>query len=66
MTGFNLTQYGDPVYAGMSDLETILSGPLLAKQMSEGSGHFYYASPDAQGMIRRREFARYMYSLGLR
>jgi pimeloyl-ACP methyl ester carboxylesterase len=62
----NLTEYGDPVFAGMSDIEVVLSSPLLSRQMTKSIGHFYYASMDSIGMERRRKFASHLYNVGLR
>ena len=44
-TVINLTQHGDPIYAGMMHTELIQAAPLLGKQFmgGNGEGHFYYA-----------------------
>lgn len=41
----NLTSYGDPIYAGMSEVELMAAAPTLVQQMlaHKGEGHFYYA-----------------------
>ncbi|GCB03880.1 thioesterase domain-containing protein [Ralstonia sp. SET104] len=41
----DLQQYGDPIYAGMSEAALLASAPVLAKQFAagKGEGHFYYA-----------------------
>lgn len=64
----NLSQYGDPIYAGMSDVELIKAVPILASQMrsSKGEGHFYYAVEGADGKSRRRILAKSLFQLGLR
>ena len=64
----NLTQYGDPIYAGMSDIELINSVPMLASQMRRGNGegHFYYAIEGSVGKIRRQALARKIVDEGLR
>lgn len=42
---FNLTQYGDPIYAGMTQTELMEAAPSLGRQFmsGKGEGHFYYA-----------------------
>lgn len=46
----DLLEHGDPIYAGISQLELIGASPMLAIQMGAraGYGHFYYAdmTPD--------------------
>ncbi|MGH1509526.1 hypothetical protein [Ralstonia solanacearum] len=41
----DLTQYGDPIHAGMTQAELMEAAPLLGKQFvaGKGEGHFYYA-----------------------
>lgn len=45
VTVIDLTEHGDPIYAGMGEAELLASAPLLAKQFvgGKGEGHFYYA-----------------------
>ncbi|WP_457323200.1 hypothetical protein, partial [Roseateles sp. P5_E11] len=62
----NLTEQGDPIHAGMTRNELLLSAPTLAKQMVESSGHFYYAPSSADGQARRDALAAYLYSKGVR
>ncbi len=64
----NLTQYGDPIYAGMSDIELINAVPKLASQMrgGKGEGHFYYAIEGAEGNARRQMLAKSLACNGLR
>jgi len=63
----NLTQYGDPIYAGMSDIELINAVPKLASQMrsGKGEGHFYYAIEGAEGKARRHMLAHSLANGGL-
>jgi hypothetical protein len=64
----NLAQHGDPIYAGMSDIELINSVPSLASQMRRGNGegHFYYAIEGSEGKVRRQMLARKIFDEGLR
>jgi hypothetical protein len=68
----NLKEYGDPIFAGMSEPRLIVNTFKLAKQKKksddtgEGVGHFYYASPSAEGAKRRRELAKFIYQQGVR
>ncbi len=62
----DLTEHGDPVYAGMSDSEIVAAVPILFMQQKEEIGHFYYAGYDREGKERRRELAKELYAMGLR
>lgn len=64
----DLKQYGDPIYAGMSDIEIIQAVPTLASQMqkNQGEGHFYYALNNATGRSRRLSLATQLARHGLR
>lgn len=68
----DLRDYGDPLFAGISQMRLIVSGITLAKQMQktqetgEGVGHFYYASATKEGAKRRRDLAGFIYRQGLR
>jgi hypothetical protein len=62
----NLDDYGDPIYAGMTDGEIIKSVYILLAQMIKDDGHFYYAPMTEEGQIRRRELAKKLYNAGLR
>ena len=48
----NLTQFGDPIFAGMTQVAVAKSMPTIRAQMARqaGQGHFYYAQivPDSQ------------------
>lgn len=52
----NLGQLGDPVYAGISDIDLAMAALRLAVQMDagRGDGHFYYALEGEEGA--RRDF----------
>lgn len=55
----NLTAQGDPIYAGMNDVDIIASAPRLIGQMmqgGEGHGHFYY-SGSGTAVSRQRKRA---------
>lgn len=64
----NLTQHGDPIFAGMSGTQVAKSSFTLASQMASGAGvgHFYYASNNVTGRVRRRVLAWELYNDGLR
>ncbi|AZE14361.1 hypothetical protein [Pseudomonas chlororaphis] len=63
----DLTDKGDPIYAGMTDAELVGVAPELAGQMSgTNQGHFYYSGDDADGQLRHRELAKRLYDEGLR
>jgi len=68
----DLKEYGDPLFAGMSQFRLVVSGIKLARQMQktqetgEGFGHFYYATATREGSRRRRDLARFIYRQGLR
>lgn len=57
----NLSDQGDPIYAGMDDLELIGAVPTLIDQMSKSQdsgnfqGHFYYSGDGSSDSRRRKE-----------
>lgn len=63
---------GDPIHAGMSAGEQIMSVPKLIEDRERGRneglnlGHFYYAGEDAIGKLRRRELAKQLFEWGIR
>ena len=65
-TVLDLTMYGDPIYAGMTDEELIDSSVKLGVQMLDGVGHFYYSGNNKEGQQRRRKLAETLYAHGLR
>ncbi|MDR9834069.1 hypothetical protein [Herbaspirillum huttiense] len=68
----DLPQYGDPLFAGMTEARMMASFVRLGYQMlktirtNEGWGHFYYAADSSEGSHRRRELAAFLYRQGLR
>ncbi|MET3132217.1 pimeloyl-ACP methyl ester carboxylesterase [Oxalobacteraceae bacterium GrIS 1.11] len=68
----NLTQYDDPIFAGIPQWRLTISAIKLGRQMkasqekNDGIGHFYYAPATDEGKRRRRVLARLLYSEGLR
>jgi pimeloyl-ACP methyl ester carboxylesterase len=68
----DLKEYGDPIFAGISQLRLFWCGWKVGRQMQktksagEGVGHFYYASGSAEGGRRRRDLARFIYRHGIR
>ncbi|WP_211461986.1 thioesterase domain-containing protein [Collimonas silvisoli] len=67
----NLTDAGDPIYAGMSESELVTSVKTLMDQdaasgTSRGIGHFYFRPDSAEGKERRARLAKYLYDQGLR
>ncbi|UQY33735.1 hypothetical protein K8U54_18750 [Pseudomonas fulva] len=65
-TIIDLTDKGDPIYAGLSDEELMRASVELGRQMLNGGGHFYYSGDNAEGKARRRELAKLLYEKGLR
>jgi hypothetical protein len=64
----DLTAQGDPIRAGMSNLELSLSIPKLGYQFGRGdaSGHFYYTGSDPAGDERRQGLANGIRASGLK
>jgi len=67
----NLTQHGDPIYAGMPVWKLWFSkGELEDENKVSGEfgglGHFYYRPNTRLGRLRRRQLAKYLYDQGLR
>jgi hypothetical protein len=62
----DLDKQGDPIYAGMKVTELVLNLPILASQMPDSKGHFYYADPSIEGNKRRKELSETLYKAGLR
>ncbi|MCP3022027.1 alpha/beta hydrolase [Cupriavidus basilensis] len=67
-TVINLTEHGDPIYAGMPWAELALAAPLLGKQMisDKGEGHFYYAHVVPDSLRRWAALAQRVAAEGLR
>jgi pimeloyl-ACP methyl ester carboxylesterase len=64
----DLKQYGDPIYAGIPQLELAQAATTLGEQMlrNKGEGHFYYAHVIADSARRWKELAGRLYAEGLR
>lgn len=65
----DLIEHGDPLHAGMSDLEIILSTPVLAWQFMHsktGVGHYVYVAITNDADEKRKELAQLLYKKGLR
>ncbi|MGQ5522932.1 alpha/beta hydrolase [Chitinimonas sp. PSY-7] len=64
----NLLQHGDPIYAGMTQVELLSGAPTLGLQMNanKGEGHFYYAHTVADSPRRWAELAQRLAAEGLR
>jgi pimeloyl-ACP methyl ester carboxylesterase len=68
----NLKEYGDPIFAGMSEFRLFFNSFKLGRQMlrtketGEGVGHFYYAGITKESERRRRDLARFIYHRGLK
>lgn len=64
----NLTQYGDPLYAGMDEAELIAGLPKLAMQFkgNRGDGHFYYAHVVQDSPARWAALAQQITAAGVR
>ena len=67
VTVINLTDKGDPIFAGMSEFDLLRGIPTLASDfLTPGKGHFYYAPDTEDGRSRRRELATYLAAQGLK
>jgi pimeloyl-ACP methyl ester carboxylesterase len=64
----NLLEHGDPIYAGMTQLELLTGAPVLGKQMiaDKAEGHFYYAHVVSDSPRRWRELALRLAKEGLK
>ena len=62
----NLTQHGDPIYVGMTDMEILQDVFSLKEQMDKGNGHFYYSVESEEGKKRRRKLVKKIFYEGLR
>lgn len=68
----DLTQYEDPIFAGIPQWKLTAATFKLGLQMkasqekNDGIGHFYYTAATAEGKRRRRELAQYLYTQGVR
>jgi hypothetical protein len=62
----NLTELGDPIYAGMTDKEILNAAPSLMPQMNNGTGHFYYSDESKEGSLRRQKLAKKIQGEGLK
>jgi len=67
----DLDEHGDPIKAGMSTGDLVMSVPELGLDFSsgvngEGKGHFYYGGNSPTGDSRRRKLAKTLFDLGLR
>jgi hypothetical protein len=66
VTVLNLTEFGDPIYAGMPDYMIAASVPVLAYQITQGSGHFVYSQTGGVADARRDYLARTLYHNGIK
>ncbi|WP_293935591.1 alpha/beta hydrolase [Iodobacter sp.] len=64
----DLIQYGDPIYAGITQTELIMGAKTLGDQMknNKAEGHFYYAHVVADSPKRWEALANRLYAEGLR
>jgi len=62
----NLSDHGDPLFAGITDEMIIKSAARLGKQMTSATGHFYYSATGGTGQTRRRKLVKRLYNEGLR
>jgi len=64
----NLTEFGDPIFAGMNDANIVGVAPTLMSQMSaaDSSGHFYYTGAGSEASpMRKRQLIAEMIERGL-
>ncbi|WP_313116455.1 hypothetical protein [Ectopseudomonas guguanensis] len=68
----DLTEHGDPIYAGMplsslaGDVPDLISQMADSEKRQQGVGHFYYGIDGPSGDERRMSLAKYLYGKGLR
>ena len=64
----DLTEVGDPIYAGISQFELARAAPELQaqKDRKQGEGHFYYAHSVRGSNLRWAALARRIYEAGVR
>lgn len=64
----DLRQFGDPIYAGLSQHELILAAPELKRQQDRrlGEGHFYYAHVVRDSVLRWKSLASELVDQGVR
>lgn len=64
----DLKEHGDPIYAGISQMDLIAGAPALAAQMKakKGQGHFYYAHVTKELPFRLDKLAVRIVSEGVR
>lgn len=61
----DLTEAGDPLYAGISFDRLLAAILLLIRQYGTLTGHFLYAAPGPEGQAARRDLAERLVSLGV-
>lgn len=68
ITVIDLKEQGDPIYAGMTQLELLASVPRLGQDMlaGKGEGHFYYGHVTPDSPRRWAELAKRIHDAGLR
>jgi len=64
----NLTQHGDPLYAGMTETDLVAALPRLGMQFKggKGEGHFYYAQVVQDSPVRWKALAQQIVAEGVR
>lgn len=68
VTVIDLKEHGDPIYAGMPQLELLAGVPRLSQDMraNKGEGHFYYGHVVADSPRRWAALAARIHDAGLR
>ena len=64
----DLTDKGDPLHAGMTQLDMVNASPALGKQFfaGQGEGHFYYAHVVQDSPARWKDLAQRIFNAGIR
>ena len=64
----DLSEHGDPIHAGISQLDLVGAAPVLGRQMkaNKGEGHFYYAHATPELARRLDELAGRLVAQGLK
>lgn len=64
----DLTEFGDPIHAGISQVDLVKALPEIQrqKQRNQGEGHFYYAHPVRGSALRWAALSKRLFQEGLR
>ena len=66
VTVINLTEFGDPIHAGMTDFQVMKAVPDLSRAVGTGTGHFSFAGTGFTADARRDTLGNILYYNGVR